>query len=133
MTLQIQTSILDLFKQRFTAAKTVVDNQSLPNPPDEWVRISIRFAAANQASMAGTPTTRTTGSVIVQCFVKPNIGMKRAAELADLVEDALMYRQARGNNHVVVLRAAVMTDVGQPEGQPFYQTNVVVPFYADAR
>jgi hypothetical protein len=110
------------------------DNQAVdPSKLTEFARISIRHAESQQASMAGQPTTRTVGVVIVQLFVKPGIGTKRLDELTDKAINAFQYVALRGDDWSIQFRAGYPADLGQPNGQQFVQVNVITDYFIDRR
>jgi len=96
------------------------------NNIDEWVRLNIVRGVAYQASMGGdTNVYRHPGNVIVQVFVEPNSGAKRALELADTACAIWRGQQFDG----LVFKAPVVIDLGIVAG--WYQVNVSCPFYRD--
>ena len=114
------------------SVKFVGDNEAEPAKAKEWVRVSIRPAAANQASMgAASNTTRTVGAIIVGIFVEPGKGTARAAELADQVIEALQYKRVLGDNWWIQTRSASPREIGQPAGSSYYQFSVTVNYYSD--
>jgi hypothetical protein len=93
---------------------------------DEWVSFNVMNGESSQASMGGdTNTHRFFGVVIVQIFVRPSTGSKRAFELADLASSLLRSKTIGA----VVLRSPDIQLVGLDNG--WYQVNVKCSFYTD--
>lgn len=132
---KVNTAIIQHFTTDWAdETKVVIDNQSFdPASASEFVRLSIRHADSEQAAMGATKVTRTTGSVIVQVFVKAGTGIKRLSELSDKVRQVMQYSNILGEHFVIQFRAATPVDIGQQNGSSFYQVNVTIPYYFDAR
>ena len=95
------------------------------NESNEWVRISILPGQTTQASLASSRRWRTTGVVVVQCFIAKGIDNELALQLADDVVTA--FRGAVAG--VVTLMAPSIQRVG-PRGS-WYELNVTTPFRYD--
>lgn len=92
----------------------------------EWVRFNVLFGDEVQASLGGSVNTfRLHGVVIVQIFVEPNSGAKRATELADNVGD--IWRAVVVNS--AVFKTPKIKVIGFNQG--WYQINVSIEFHND--
>lgn len=97
-----------------------------PDEYEEWVRLVVLNGDANQASMGNDVNLhRFQGTVVVQIFVEPNSGAKRARELADTVCN--MFRGKYVDN--LLFRTPSQVVIGVVEGR--YQINVNCPFHRD--
>lgn len=128
-----RNAINTLIATNWTGPKLVFDNVVSPDiKTAEFCRVNILPSAANPASIgASQATTRSTGNVIVQVFVKENIGIKRVDEIVELVKAKLQYQTLRGDNWSLIFRSAVPNTIGQRES--YYQVNVVVQYSMDAK
>ena len=90
---------------------------------DEWCRITILPAGTAQTSPGVVKTIRRTGVIMVNCFVKENIGSNRARELADSVVTIVQFQLFNG----IQCRESVVNRDGQNEG--FYQMTVSTSYF----
>lgn len=93
----------------------------------EWVRFTILSEPARQAAMGGNNSNlyRHPGFVSIQIFVKPNTGIKRALELADMVTNVWRGAQFSG----ITMGAPSVIPIGVQDG--WYQVNVLCSYYRD--
>jgi len=93
-------------------------NESLVN---EWVRVSIQNAGANQIAL-GDLVYRYTGVLYFQIFVKPDVGSGRALEIADTLSALFKSKRIGG----ILFRVPRIQRVGSYK--TWYQVNVLVEF-----
>lgn len=122
-----QSAIETLFNTSWTHTLIARDGVDFdPRSLNEWVRFSVREAAANQASI-GTQNQlyRYYGVLFVQIFTKNGLGSGRAKELADLVTPIFRSKIVNGIHY----RVPVVTTVGPSDA--WYQVNVSCEFYRE--
>ncbi len=92
----------------------------------EWVRFTVAPGDTVQKSM-GAPTNifRSTGAIIVQIFVRRNVGLARARYLADEVA-ALFLANRVGS---ITIKNTSISTVGESGG--WFQTNVNCEYSVD--
>lgn len=137
MTYQLaHNAIRDRFNTQWASATEIAwpnkefDDRVL-NTLDEWVRFRIDEAGAGWASMGdpGNNINRTLGQVTCSVFVKPDIGDKRALELADLIVAAFIGWED-ATTRVRFRIPPYVRPVGNDRN--WYQINVIAPFERDA-
>jgi len=95
-----------------------------PANMDEWVRFTILHGDAEQKSAGGSVNLhRSYGTLIIQIFVKPDSGAKRASQLVDLVSN--IWRGLHLSN--MVFRTPYTTEMGVEDS--WYQVNVSCAFH----
>ncbi len=98
--------------------------------PDDasWVRISVRGAREEQASIggAGSNRFRNRGVIFVQIFTPTREGPQSGRALADTVS-AVFRRQQFGG---IQCQAATVRDLGKVNG--WIQHNVEIPYWRDS-
>jgi hypothetical protein len=120
--LQEQLDVESFFQIAWTATPAVYEN-GLSLEENEWVRLTVLNGNSKQVTMGDDPAFRHYGLVVVQIFVRPNIGTGRARELADLVD--AMFRNALIAN----LRFQVPQIRRGPSSPEWYQLNVSTDFH----
>lgn len=102
----------------------IYENVEFSGGVEEWVRLSIKNSDAFQASLGkDNHSYRYVGVVFVQIFTKPNIGARRAMELADKVSSIFKSKTVSGITFKVPLAKPVVSF------QEWYQINVTVEFF----
>ncbi len=111
----------------------VVDptTRNIVEQPDDsaWVRLSVRGAGEQQASLGGLTTVqfRNVGVITVSIFTPIREGHAAGRTLADTAGAIFRTEQFSG----ITCRAASVTELGRIEGG-WNQTNVDVAYYRDA-
>ena len=103
------------------------DNDGANTKPDNarWVRLAIRPATDQQASLGSTPRYRTFGVMIAQVFVPVSEGDQAALALGDIIASAFRGQAVSG----VQFRTPIVQFIGR-DGDD-WQVNVNCPFYVD--
>lgn len=96
-----------------------------PEALDEWVRISVLPASANQISLGSNPYFRYRGVVAIQIFTKPGIGSRRSTELADYITSLFRSKNISG----IQFGVPEAHRMGAVNG--WYQVNVNCSYYRE--
>lgn len=121
-------SITDYFNTQWASATPIAWPNVRFDPDEhvEFVRVTILNGDAFQASMGNDVNDyRHLGIVVVQIFVEPNSGAKRARSLVDSV--CSIFRSKYIDD--LRFRTPDVNTIGIREGR--YQVNVNCPFYRD--
>lgn len=109
------------------------DYQAVPGyvPPDDvpWIRVAIRTANGNTASLSNTGGRRRyvrTGTLFTQLFIPSGTGLSQGNILAKTLSDALEGKQTE---HCVIFRNVRINEIGA--SGKFYQINVLADFVYD--
>ncbi len=98
-----------------------------PNPPAIWMRVNIFSGEAVQLTIGSvTNAHRFPGVIVIQIFAPLNAGDKDILAMADTV--AGIFRNWCGTT--VSCGTATVKAIG-PDGQGWYQVNVVIRFHRD--
>jgi hypothetical protein len=89
---------------------------------NEWIRVSVQNASANQVSLGSDPLYRYRGIAYFQIFVRPDIGSGRALEIADILSPLFKSKRISG----ILFRVPRVQKVGSYKD--WYQVNVSVEF-----
>jgi hypothetical protein len=101
------------------------------NSLNEWCRLSITHLVAAPADI-GTVSkrVRSNGLIVVDIFVKEGLGSDRALVLSDNAVGIFQLADI-GESGEIRIGVPNIKEVGQPNGQNFYQLSVQFPFYRD--
>lgn len=103
------------------------DDFTPPNPPTNWIRLTINDGESHQLGLGALPAvTRYYGNIIVQIFTLQDKGDAPALILADSVK-AVFHNWC---GVAVSCRQAKIKTVGN-DGNGWYQINVNIPFIRD--
>lgn len=113
-------------------ATTVIDiNTNAPfDPPGydvAYVKLRILNEDTKRKNIGNPGIHRTRGTIAVQVFTPVNTGTRTGQDYAETIGAIFRDQQFNG----ITCREAHVTDHGEYEGR--WQTNVLVPFYWDAR
>jgi hypothetical protein len=116
------------FNDQFSSAPIAWPNVEFTPPVrSPWVRFNVLDADSFQTTIGATTNNhRFVGIVVINIFVPLDVGNASALAMADVV--AAIFRNWCGST--VRCRAASVKDLG-PDGNGWYQVNVVVPFQRD--
>lgn len=103
--------------------------RNIVEQPDDsaWVRLTVRGAQEQQASLGGAATTqfRNQGVITIQIFTPMRDGHAAGLELADTAGAVFRTEQFSG----ITCRAATVLSLGKVGG--WIQHNVDIPFFRD--
>lgn len=123
---QEQIDIESHFTPLWTETVVEYENQYYDKADlQEWTRLRVLPASANQASLGNNPLFRYRGIVVVQIFIRAGIGAGRAKALADDASD-IFRNLVLGRIHFGVPEA---TSMGTTDG--WYGLNVDCPYYRE--
>jgi hypothetical protein len=109
--------------------KLFFEGQPRGTLPDEYVAVFIRPAAGRRIYL-NQPRHRFAGTVIAQIFTKPNIGTRRAREIADLFSVLLVNKQlVDAQAGTLRFRTPYISDTIEANG--WFQLNVSAPYERD--
>ena len=127
------------FLANWTTTPVAVDEGVIIDPvskaivaqPDAaaWVRITVRGAQEQQASLGGAATTqyRNSGVIMISIFTPTRSGHAAGRALADTAGAIFRGQQFGG----ITCRAASINELGKIDGG-WFQTNVDLAFFRDA-
>jgi hypothetical protein len=113
-------------------ATTVIDinpNADFKPPAYDtaWIKLRIFNEKTDRTNVGNPGCHRTIGTIIIQIFTPLNSGTRTAIGYGDTLAEIFRDQQFNG----ITCREAHVEDVGEMDGR--WQTNLIVPFYWDAR
>lgn len=117
------------FSANYPTLKVVYENAEkvdINDVGDQFVKITIDFLAARQATIEFAPHSRVLGEVVLQFSIKEGKGTRWALSLFDFVCDKFAYRQIGG----VTMRTPAVTRKREADG--WLEMDFSVPFIFDS-
>ena len=109
--------------------KLYFEGQARGTLPDEFIAIYVRPSVGGRIFL-NQPRHRFAGTVIAQIFIKPNIGTRRAREIADSFSALFVNRQfVDATAGTFRFRTPYISDTIEANG--WFQLNVSAPYERD--
>lgn len=122
---ELQTTIDNVFQGFANGIKVIHENEEYAGTDNEWIRICVNEADGKRMSLGDNPLYRYHGICFVQVFVKPDSGVGRATQIADMVTPLLRDQVINGVHFFV----PHIVKVGEVKG--WYQLNVLTDYYRE--
>lgn len=121
----VRSQVETFFNSAWSTTEIEFENVKLQTAAlTSYVSIFIREGQSIQASLGANGTYNVPGVVMVQVFIKRDIGTKAAKDLADAVANIFRGKQTADVRFQIPYGAVV------PNSSDWFQYNVVIPFYA---
>lgn len=98
-----------------------------------WMRLTIFEGTGQRISLGVEGCHRFTGTIVVQCFVRPGGGTKEIAEMADIVADIFRVKQISKDSSGLIRTRTPSTSIQGVIVNGWYQVNVTASYFRDLR
>ena len=124
---EVSAAIESYMTQEWVETPLAYDNVQFDDEVPEFVKLTVLWTGARQASMGGLQNVhRFYGMAVAQVYISVNTGTRRADLLADIIVRLFAAKQFQGITFLTP-EALVIGD----DGHGKYQVNVNCPFFYD--